>query len=103
MPTYEYVCEACKHEWELEQRMSEDPIKKCPSCNKPKAKRMITQGNFILKGGGWYADLYSSTGKKKATSGSGESGGGSGSSSSSGSSGSAGGSDKKSSGAAAAE
>ena len=60
MPTYEYACDACGKEWEIEQRISEDPIKKCPKCGKLKAQRMITQGNFILKGGGWYADAYSS-------------------------------------------
>ena len=54
MPTYEYVCDACKAEWELEQRMSDAPVKKCPKCGKLKAHRQISQGNFILKGGGWY-------------------------------------------------
>src|SRR5678816_2606766 len=61
MPTYEYVCDACKHEWELEQRMSDAPAKKCPKCGKLKAHRQISAGNFILKGGGWYSDLYSSS------------------------------------------
>lgn len=58
MPTYDYGCDACGNEWELEQRISADPIKKCPKCGKMKARRMISGGNFILKGGGWYADLY---------------------------------------------
>lgn len=87
MPTYEYVCEACKHAWELEQRMVDDAIKKCPKCKKLKAKRMISGGaNFILKGGGWYSDLYSSTPKSKVKSDSGSSSGSSSSSSSSSSS-----------------
>jgi putative FmdB family regulatory protein len=60
MPTYSYICDACGHEFEKEQRISEDPIKKCPSCNKSKARRLIISGNFILKGGGWYSDGYSS-------------------------------------------
>jgi putative FmdB family regulatory protein len=70
MPTYSYVCDACKREFEKEQRISEDPIKKCPSCGKLKARRMITSGNFILKGGGWYSDGYGSSksGKKKDSS-----------------------------------
>lgn len=69
MPTYEYVCEACKHAWELEQRMVDDPVKKCPKCKKQKAKRMISGGgNFILKGGGWYSDLYSSSSKSSVKS-----------------------------------
>lgn len=67
MPTYEYACDACGHEFEREQRMSEDPIKKCPKCGKMKARRMIGGASFILKGGGWYADGYSSGGKKPAS------------------------------------
>ena len=59
MPTYEYACENCGHEFEREQRITEDPIKKCPQCGEEKARRMIVGGNFILKGGGWESDLYS--------------------------------------------
>jgi putative FmdB family regulatory protein len=67
MPTYEYVCEACGNAWEAVQRISEDPLKDCPKCNAPKAKRQISGGtNFILKGGGWYSDLYASSGKPKS-------------------------------------
>jgi putative FmdB family regulatory protein len=58
MPTYEYGCEACGKTWELEQRITEAPAKKCPKCGKLKAKRLISGGNFMLKGGGWYADGY---------------------------------------------
>jgi putative FmdB family regulatory protein len=80
MPTYEYKCDACNNEWELEQRISEDPVKKCPKCGKLKARRMISGGNFLLKGEGWYKDLYHKPAAKKS------SGGESGGSSSSGSS-----------------
>jgi len=65
MPTYEYGCEACGKTWELEQRISEDPVKKCPKCGKLKAKRLISGGSFMLKGGGWYADGYGSSTKGK--------------------------------------
>ena len=68
MPTYDYACENCGHHWDVEQRMSDDPIRKCPKCGKLKAKRQITGGNFILKGGGWYSDLYSSSSKSTKTS-----------------------------------
>lgn len=64
MPTYNYGCDACGHEFEREQRMSDKPIKKCPQCGKPKARRLITSGNFILKGSGWYADGYASPAEK---------------------------------------
>lgn len=68
MPTYEYGCDACGNQWELEQRISEDPVKKCPKCGKKKARRMISGGNFILKGSGWYADLYHKPSSKSASS-----------------------------------
>ncbi|NOQ82681.1 MAG: zinc ribbon domain-containing protein [Myxococcales bacterium] len=59
MPTYEYRCDNCDHEFEREQRITEKPLKKCPICGKDEARRMITGGSFILKGGGWESDLYS--------------------------------------------
>jgi putative FmdB family regulatory protein len=62
MPVYEYICKACGHEFEREQRISENPVKKCPVCRAMKAKRLISRTSFVLKGGGWYSDLYSSTG-----------------------------------------
>jgi putative FmdB family regulatory protein len=60
MPTYSYLCDACQTEFDKEQRISEDPIRKCPKCGKLKVRRMISSGNFILKGGGWYSDGYGS-------------------------------------------
>ncbi len=65
MPTYEYQCEKCGHEFEREQRITDDPIKTCPKCKAPKAKRLISATSFVLKGGGWYSDLYSSSSAKK--------------------------------------
>ncbi|HVJ94600.1 MAG TPA: zinc ribbon domain-containing protein [Labilithrix sp.] len=64
MPTYEYVCTDCQNHWEEIQKISEAPLEVCPKCTKSTAKRQISGGRFILKGGGWYADLYSSTPKK---------------------------------------
>jgi putative FmdB family regulatory protein len=58
MPTYDYTCEACRADWQLEQRMTENAVTVCPKCNEPKAKRLISGGNFMLKGDGWYKDLY---------------------------------------------
>jgi putative FmdB family regulatory protein len=67
VPTYDYICTKCKHTWELEQRIVEDPVRKCPKCRANTAKRQISSGaGFILKGGGWYADGY---GSKKSSSG----------------------------------
>ncbi len=57
--TYEYVCEACGHEWEAEQRISEDPLKRCPKCRKPRAKRLVSGGTgHVLKGSRWARDGY---------------------------------------------
>jgi len=70
MPTYEYVCRNCGHAWEAVQRISEDPLTECPSCGKPAAERQISVGGgFILKGGGWYADLYGKPAPKTGSNG----------------------------------
>ena len=65
MPTYEYACRACDHEFERDQRISDKPVKKCPSCGKMQARRLISRTSFVLKGGGWYNDLYASPGADK--------------------------------------
>ncbi|MCB9659750.1 MAG: zinc ribbon domain-containing protein [Sandaracinaceae bacterium] len=67
MPTYDYVCDACGQSFEREQRITEDAIKKCLKCGKLKARRMISGGSFILKGGGWESDLYSGSSNRKAS------------------------------------
>jgi putative FmdB family regulatory protein len=60
MPTYEYACSNCREQWEEVQRITEPATTECPKCHKLTAQRQISAGNFILKGGGWYADAYSS-------------------------------------------
>jgi putative FmdB family regulatory protein len=64
MAIYEYACEKCESEFEMEQRITDDPIKTCPRCKSKKIKRLISRTSFVLKGGGWYSDLYSSSGAK---------------------------------------
>lgn len=60
--TYDYICTACGHTWEAEQRISEHALKDCPTCKAATAQRQVSGGaGFILKGGGWYSDLYSSS------------------------------------------
>jgi putative FmdB family regulatory protein len=79
MPTYEYSCRACGHLFEEIQKISEPPIDTCPKCGQKQAQRLISQGNFILKGGGWYTTGGYGT-PSKGPSGGGDDGGGSSSS-----------------------
>jgi len=60
MPIYEYACGRCEHEFEVEQRITEEPVKTCPKCRSRRVKKLISLSSFVLKGGGWYSDLYSS-------------------------------------------
>ncbi|MFI5290524.1 MAG: FmdB family zinc ribbon protein [Polyangia bacterium] len=58
MPIYEYQCEKCGRRAEYLQKMSDPPKTECESCG-GKLEKLISSGGFILKGGGWYKDLYS--------------------------------------------
>jgi len=66
MPIYDYACDKCQHEFEVEQRITDDPVKTCPACRSRKVKRLISRTSFVLKGSGWYSDLYSSADAKPA-------------------------------------
>lgn len=67
MPTYEYQCDACNHNFDEFQSMSEKPLKKCPKCGKPKLRRVFGTGAAILfKGSGFYETDYRSESYKKA-------------------------------------
>ena len=66
MPTYDYRCNACGHEFELFQSMSAGVKKKCPECGKLKLQRLIGAGaGVIFKGGGFYETDYRSESYKK--------------------------------------
>lgn len=68
MPIYEYQCQSCENILETQQGLSEPPLTDCPDCD-GELKKLISMSSFQLKGGGWYADGYSSTnGNKKASS-----------------------------------
>jgi len=54
MPFYEYECQNCKFYTELLQKVSDPPLKKCPSCGKSTMKKLVSAPVFRLKGGGWY-------------------------------------------------
>ncbi|MBD3285033.1 zinc ribbon domain-containing protein [candidate division WOR-3 bacterium] len=58
MPTYEYRCKKCGHEFERFQGISEKPLKKCPKCG-GRLQRVIGPGaGLILKGAGFYENDY---------------------------------------------
>jgi putative FmdB family regulatory protein len=67
MPTYEYQCDACQHNFDEFQGFSEAPLKKCPKCRKPKLRRVFGTGAAVLfKGSGFYQTDYRSESYKSA-------------------------------------
>ena len=60
MPFYEYECPACKFYTEVLQKISDKPLKKCPSCGKPGFRRLVSAPVFRLKGSGWYETDFKS-------------------------------------------
>ncbi len=67
MPIYEYECQACGHQMEAMQRMSDDPLKDCPECGKAELKKLISATGFRLSGGGWYETDFKTGNKKNVT------------------------------------
>jgi putative FmdB family regulatory protein len=67
MPTYEYECDACHHNFDEFQSMSEPALTKCPKCGKKKLRRLFGTGSAILfKGSGFYQTDYRSESYKQA-------------------------------------
>ena len=56
MPTYEYECKSCGHNFDAFQNIKDDPLKTCPKCGKDELHRLINGGTgVIFKGSGFYA------------------------------------------------
>jgi putative FmdB family regulatory protein len=67
MPTYEYRCEGCGHEFEELQSFKDEPLKVCPKCHEERLRRLFGTGAAILfKGSGFYETDYRSESYKKA-------------------------------------
>ena len=66
MPIYEYRCEACGHQEEFLQRVSEPPLTECPVCRKPTFHKLLSAAGFQLKGSGWYATDFKNKASKPA-------------------------------------
>jgi putative FmdB family regulatory protein len=60
MPFYEYECSNCRFYVEVLQKISEQPLKKCPSCGKNALKKLVSAPVFRLKGSGWYETDFKS-------------------------------------------
>jgi len=65
VPTYEYHCDGCGRDFEIRQRISEEPLKTHDECGGP-VRRLLSGAPFILKGEGWYVTDYPSASRKKA-------------------------------------
>jgi putative FmdB family regulatory protein len=67
MPTYDYECDACGHEFELFQGINDPVQRKCPDCGKLKLRRLFGTGAAVVfKGSGFYQTDYRSESYKKA-------------------------------------
>jgi putative FmdB family regulatory protein len=55
MPIYEYRCNACGHQEEFLQKVSDPVLSQCPACGKPAFQKQLSAAGFQLKGSGWYA------------------------------------------------
>jgi putative FmdB family regulatory protein len=67
MPTYDYICDACGHEFEAFESIKADPQRVCPSCREEKLRRKLGTGAAVLfKGSGFYQTDYRSESYKKA-------------------------------------
>lgn len=66
MPTYDYECDACGHEFEHFQGINDPHLKKCPECKKLKLRRLFGTGAAVVfKGSGFYQTDYRSESYKK--------------------------------------
>jgi len=54
VPIYEYQCDGCEHKLEALQKMSDDPLKKCPECGEDSLRKLVSAAAFRLSGSGWY-------------------------------------------------
>jgi len=67
MPIYEYECSQCHQTSDALQKVNDPAPETCPHCGaKHTLSRLVSRTSFVLKGGGWYADLYSSSKPKSS-------------------------------------
>lgn len=61
MPTYVYGCDACGHQFEKFQKISDEPIRTCPNCAK-NVRRIFQPAGIVFKGSGWHINDYKRSG-----------------------------------------
>jgi putative FmdB family regulatory protein len=61
MPIYTYRCESCGVQFERHQSFTDEPLKRCPECNKLSLRKVLTPAGIVFKGSGWYATDHKST------------------------------------------
>ena len=66
MPIYEYRCDSCGFQKEFLQKLSDPPHSGCPECGQESFKKLLSAAGFQLKGSGWYATDFKSSGNKPA-------------------------------------
>jgi len=64
VPIYEYECDRCQHRFELIQKFSDRPVKKCEKCGGPVHKVLSAPG-LLFKGSGWYVTDYANSDRKQ--------------------------------------
>ncbi len=65
MPFYEYECQSCKFYMEVLQKITDQPLRKCPSCGRNQLKKLVSAPVFRLKGAGWYETDFKSDKENK--------------------------------------
>jgi len=67
MPIYAYRCSACGHAKDVLQKLSDAPLTECPACGQAAFSKQVTAAGFQLKGSGWYATDFKSSGGATST------------------------------------
>ncbi len=66
MPIYAYKCDACGHQQDVLQKLSDPLLTTCPACGKDAFAKQLTAAGFQLKGSGWYATDFRNNGSAPA-------------------------------------
>jgi putative FmdB family regulatory protein len=65
VPIYEYECDACNHRFEVIQKVSDKPVRKCVLC-RGKVHKVLSAPGLLFKGSGWYVTDYANPERKRA-------------------------------------